>query len=59
MTPTDLAAKLRQLLSGSSSKSKLLVAGNSEATHGAAVMVMDTAHSVGIDDVRLAVKDDD
>ena len=59
MTQTDLAGKLRQLAGGNSGKSKLLVVGHSEATHGAAVMVMDTAHSVGIDDVRLAVKDEE
>jgi biopolymer transport protein ExbD/DNA-directed RNA polymerase subunit RPC12/RpoP len=59
MSQTDLAAKLRQLTSGTGGKSKLLVVGHSEATHGAAVLVMDTAHSVGIDDVRLAVKDEE
>ncbi|HVU89384.1 MAG TPA: biopolymer transporter ExbD [Pirellulales bacterium] len=59
MTQADLAAKLRQLAGGSGGRSKLLVVGHSEATHGAAVKVMDTAHSVGIDDVRLAVKDEE
>jgi biopolymer transport protein ExbD len=59
MSQTDLAAKLRQLSGGNSAKSKLLVVGHSEATHGAAVAVMDTAHSVGIVDVRLAVKDEE
>jgi biopolymer transport protein ExbD len=59
MTPNDLAAKLRQLSGGSGGKGKLLVVGHSDSSHGAAVTVMDTAHSVGIDDVRLAVKDEE
>jgi biopolymer transport protein ExbD len=59
MTPIDVAAKLRQATRGSDGPQRMLVVGHSEASHGAAVMVMDAGHSVGIDDVRLAVKDDD
>jgi biopolymer transport protein ExbD len=63
MTPADVAAKLRQALRGEGRHSdavrKMLVVGHSEASHGAAVMVMDAGHAVGIDDVRLAVKDEE
>ena len=63
MTPIDVAAKLRQATRGEGrggdSPRKMLVVGHSEASHGAAVMVMDAGHTVGIEDVRLAVKDEE
>ncbi len=59
MTPADLASKLKQMTRSGDGSRKLLVVGHSEATHGAAVMVMDAGHSVGLEDVRLAVKDED
>ena len=63
MSQADVSAKLRQAMRGEGRRSdearKMLVVGHSEASHGAAVMVMDAGHAVGIDDVRLAVKDEE
>ena len=57
MTPTDVAAKVRQAMHGDARR--LMVVGHPDASHGTAVMVMDAGHSVGIEDVRLAVKEEE
>jgi biopolymer transport protein ExbD len=54
----DLLFKLRELRTTGSRPEKLLVVGHGDATHGTAVMIMDTGRDVGIDSVRLAVADE-
>ena len=56
--PRDLIFKLRDLRSGPGRPDKLLVVGSSDASHGMAVMVLDAGHEVGMESVRLAVRDD-
>jgi biopolymer transport protein ExbD len=54
----DLLFKLRDLRTSGSRPDKLVVIGHGEATHGTAVMIMDTGREVGIENVRLAVTDE-
>jgi biopolymer transport protein ExbD len=54
----DLLFKLRDLRTSGSRPDKLVVIGHGDATHGTAVMIMDTGREVGIDNVRLAVTDE-
>ena len=54
----DLLFKLRDLRTSGSRPDKLVVIGHGDATHGTAVMIMDTGREVGIENVRLAVTDE-
>lgn len=54
----DLMFKLRDLKLGAGRPDKLLVIGHGDASHGTAVMVLDAGRDVGIDQVRLAVADE-
>jgi biopolymer transport protein ExbD len=54
----DLLLKLRDLRTSGNRPEKLLVIGHSEASHGTAVMVLDAGREVGIQQVRLAVADE-
>jgi biopolymer transport protein ExbD len=54
----DLLFRLRDLKTSGNRPDKMLVVGHSEATHGTAVMVLDTGREVGIEQVRLAVADE-
>jgi biopolymer transport protein ExbD len=54
----DLLFKLRDLKNGPGRPDKLLVVGSSDATHGTAVMVLDAGHEVGMESVRMAVRDE-
>jgi biopolymer transport protein ExbD len=54
----DLLFKLRELRTTGNRPEKLLVVGHGDATHGTAVMVMDTGRDAGIESVRLAVADE-
>lgn len=61
-TPTDIIAKLRDKMepagAGQASASRVLVLADGDAHHGTAVMVLDAAHEVGLNDVRLAVQEE-
>ncbi len=54
----DLLFRLRDLRTSGNRPDKMLVVGHGEATHGTAVMVLDTGREVGIEQVRLAVADE-
>lgn len=54
----DLLFRLRDLRTGSGNRDKLLVLGSGDASHGVTVMVLDAGHEVGMESVRLAVKDE-
>jgi biopolymer transport protein ExbD len=56
--PRDLLFKLRDLRNSPARPDKLLVVGHGDATHGVAVMVLDAGHEVGMESVRLAVRDE-
>jgi len=53
-----LLIRLQQLRSGAGARSGLLVVGNGNASHGAAVAVLDTAYEAGMEKVRLAIQTD-
>ena len=55
---TDLVIRLRQLRMSGGSDASMLVVGHGEASHGAAVSVLDSGYEVGFDHVRLAVLGD-
>jgi len=54
----ELLFRLRDLRTSGNRPDKMLVVGHGEATHGTAVMVLDTGRDVGIEQVRLAVADE-
>jgi len=54
----DLLFKLRELKLGAGRPDKLLVIGHGDASHGTAVMILDAGRDVGIEQVRLAVADE-
>ena len=54
----ELLVRLRDLRRSSSAPNRLLVLGNSEATHGQVVMVLDAGNDVGMTQVQLAVDDE-
>jgi biopolymer transport protein ExbD len=54
----DLLFRLRELRTSGSRPDKMLVVGHGDATHGTAVMIMDTGREAGIEHVRLAVADE-
>ncbi|HTI50999.1 MAG TPA: biopolymer transporter ExbD [Planctomycetaceae bacterium] len=56
--PRDLLFKLREIRNGPGRPEKLLVVGSGDASHGTTVMVLDAGHDVGMESVRLAVRDD-
>jgi biopolymer transport protein ExbD len=54
----ELLVRLRELRHGSSAPNRMLVLGNSEATHGKVVEVLDAGSDVGMEEVQLAVDDE-
>lgn len=58
VTPKALLFKLKDLRNGPGRPDKLLVIGHSDATHGTTVLVLDAGHEVGMESVRLAVRDE-
>lgn len=54
----ELLFRLRDLRTSGNRPDKMLVVGHGEATHGTAVMVLDSGRDVGIEQVRLAVADE-
>jgi biopolymer transport protein ExbD len=54
----DLLFRLRDLRTSGNRPDKMLVVGHGDATHGTAVMIMDTGREAGIEHVRLAVADE-
>jgi biopolymer transport protein ExbD/DNA-directed RNA polymerase subunit RPC12/RpoP len=56
--PRDLLFKLREIRNGPGRPEKLLVVGSGDSSHGAAVMVLDAGHDVGMESVKLAVRDE-
>ena len=55
----DLMLKLKDLRLQPSRPEKMLVVGHGDATHGTAVMVLDVGRDLGIDQVKLSVKDEE
>lgn len=56
--PDDLLLRLQELRRAPSGPNKLLVVGHGDASHGAAVMVLDAGHEAGMDRVRLSISGD-
>lgn len=54
----ELLVRLREARQGASAPNRMLVLGNSEATHGKVVMVLDAGSDVGMTEVQLAVDDE-
>jgi biopolymer transport protein ExbD len=54
----ELLVKLREIRQGASAPNRMLVLGNSDATHGNVVMVLDAGSDAGMEDVQLAVDDE-
>lgn len=54
--PDDLLLRLQELRRAPGGPNKLLVVGHGEASHGAAVMVLDAGHEAGMDRVRLSIQ---
>ncbi|MEN6459080.1 MAG: biopolymer transporter ExbD [Thermoguttaceae bacterium] len=54
----ELRIKLGEAKGPGSGPSKMLVLGNSEATHGTLVLVLDAGSDAGMDDMQLAIEDD-
>jgi biopolymer transport protein ExbD len=54
----ELLVRLRELRRGASSLNRMLVLGNSEATHGKVVEVLDAGSDVGMEEVQLAIDDE-
>jgi biopolymer transport protein ExbD len=54
----ELLFRLRDLRTSGNRPDKMLVVGHGDATHGTAVMIMDTGREAGIEHVRLAVADE-
>lgn len=55
----ELRSRLSAAFPGGGSSKKLFVMGHGDAFHGTVVMVLDAAHSNGIQDIRLAVVDEE
>jgi biopolymer transport protein ExbD len=58
-TERELLFKLRDLRLGAARPEKLMVIGHGDATHGTAVMIMDAGRELGIDQVKLSVRDEE
>ncbi len=56
--PDDLLLRLQELRRAPGGPDKMLVVGHGEASHGAAVMVLDAGHEAGMDRVRLSIQSD-
>jgi biopolymer transport protein ExbD len=54
----ELLVRLRELRRGASSPNHMLVLGNSDATHGKVVEVLDAGSDVGMEEVQLAIDDE-
>jgi biopolymer transport protein ExbD len=54
----ELRVRLRNARQAANAPNKMLVLGSGEAQHGTVVMVLDAGYDVGLEDVRLAVKDE-
>ena len=53
----ELRVRLRRAKDEAETTRGVLVSGNADASHGAAVMVFDACMSVGLEDIRLTVKE--
>lgn len=56
--PDDLLLRLQELRRAVGGPDKLLVVGHGEASHGAAVMVLDAGHEAGMERVRMSIQSD-
>ena len=54
--PDDLLLRLQELRRAPAGPNKMLVVGHGDASHGAAVMVLDAGHEAGMDRVRLSIQ---
>jgi biopolymer transport protein ExbD len=55
----ELRVRLRDARNAPNGPTKMLLIGSGEAQHGTVVMVLDCGYDAGMEDVRLAVKDED
>jgi len=53
----ELRVRLRRAMDEAETPRGVLVSGNADASHGAAVMVFDACMSVGLEDIRLTVQE--
>ncbi len=54
--PDDLLLRLQELRRAPGGPDKLLVVGHGDASHGAAVMVLDAGHEAGMERVRMSIQ---
>ena len=54
----ELRNRLKSARQGANAPNKMLVLGSGDAYHGTVVMVLDAGYGAGLEDVRLAVKDE-
>lgn len=54
----ELRVRLKNARQSAGAPNKMLVLGSGDAYHGTVVMVLDAGYGAGLEDVRLAVKDD-
>ena len=54
----ELLVQLRAIRRGVAGSNKMLVLGNSEASHGTVVLVLDAGNESGMDEMQLAVDDE-
>lgn len=54
----ELRLRIKSARQNANSPNKMLVLGSGEAYHGTVVMVLDAGYGAGLEDVRLAVKDE-
>lgn len=56
--PDELLLKLRELRGTAGRSVKMLVVGSGDATHGTLVTVLDTGQEVGVENIRLSIKEE-
>lgn len=57
-TREDLLFKLRQIRNSADAPEKIVVLGNGNATHGTTVMCLDCVREIGVEQVQLAMQDE-
>jgi biopolymer transport protein ExbD len=59
LSEQELRTKLKSLREGDSAVTKMVVQAHGEALYSTVVMVLDSGNDVGMEEVRLAVVDDE
>jgi biopolymer transport protein ExbD len=54
--PDDLLLRLKEIRRDPNGPDKMLVVGHGDASHGAAVMVLDAGHEAGMERVRMSIQ---